>query len=77
MLGLVLGPGEVLGVGLVVLGVSVPMPPALEPEVESPLEGESLGMPDDDPPDVDAPSEVPDEDVPDEDVPLEPPGALS
>lgn len=31
MLGLVLGPGIVLGVGLVVLGVSVPMPPALPP----------------------------------------------
>lgn len=45
MLGLVLGPGEVLGVGLVVLGVSVPMPPALEPEVESPLvPEESDGM---------------------------------
>ncbi len=37
MLGLVLGPGEVLGVGLVVLGVSVPMPPADEPEDELPL----------------------------------------
>lgn len=36
VLGLVLGPGEVLGVGLVVLGVSVPMPPA----------DESEGMPD-------------------------------
>lgn len=31
MLGLVVGPGEVLGVGLVVLGMSVPMPPAGEP----------------------------------------------
>ena len=28
VLGLVPGPGDVLGVGLVVLGVSVPMPPA-------------------------------------------------
>lgn len=47
MLGLVLGPGEVLGVGLVVLGVSVPMPPAEESVDESPdvpLE-ESEGMP--------------------------------
>ncbi len=43
MLGLVLGPGEVLGVGLVVLGVSVPMPPADEPEEE---------VPDEEPPDV-------------------------
>lgn len=45
MLGLVLGPGEVLGVGLVVLGVSVPMPPADEPEDEPPLvPEESDGM---------------------------------
>lgn len=44
MLGLVLGPGEVLGVGLVVLGVSVPMPPADEsPDIPS---DESEGMPD-------------------------------
>ncbi len=42
MLGLVLGPGVVLGVGLVVLGVSVPMPPALPPEVPAP------DVPDDD-----------------------------
>lgn len=42
VLGLVLGPGEVLGVGLVVLGVSVPMPPADEP-LDVPLD-ESEGM---------------------------------
>ncbi len=54
MLGLVLGPGEVLGVGLVVLGVSVPMPPADDPEDEVPedeVPDESEGMPE----------EVPDE----------------
>ena len=52
VLGLVLGPGAVLGVGLVVLGVSVPMPPAGEPEDvpdEAPLD-ESEGMPDELPP---------------------------
>ena len=38
MLGLVVGPGVVLGVGLVVLGVSVPMPPALPPSDEAPLD---------------------------------------
>lgn len=46
MLGLVVGPGVVLGVGLVVLGVSVPVPP----------------MPDDDPPadpPMDPPVELP------------------
>jgi len=36
VLGLVLGPGVVLGVGLVVLGVSVPIPPALPPDVPPP-----------------------------------------
>lgn len=37
------------GVGLVVLGVSVPVPPALEPELDAPPEvpdEESEGMPD-------------------------------
>ncbi len=60
VLGLVLGPGEVLGVGLVVLGVSVPMPPADEPE--------------DDPPDMsfDPPVDVPDE-LPDDVPPDVPP----
>jgi hypothetical protein len=60
VLGLVLGPGEVLGVGLVVLGVSVPMPPAAEsPEVSPDMpeelsEGMSDGMSDDElPPEVD------------------------
>ncbi len=43
VLGLVLGPGVVLGVGLVVLGVSVPMPPALPPCDVPPSD-----MPDDD-----------------------------
>ena len=42
VLGLVPGPGVVLGVGLVVLGVSVPMPPALPPDDDSPPD-----MPDD------------------------------
>jgi len=65
VLGLVLGPGCVLGVGLVVLGVSVPMPPALEPELDAPPEV-SPGMPDDELPEVDAPPEVPDEDAPPE-----------
>ena len=36
VLGLVDGPGLVLGVGLVVLGVSVPVPPMLEPLLEAP-----------------------------------------
>lgn len=55
VLGLVLGPGEVLGVGLVVLGVSVPMPPAassdmpvLEPEVSDGIPE----LPEPDPPEV-------------------------
>ncbi len=43
VLGLVLGPGIVPGVGLVVLGVSVPMPPAAPPCAEPPPD-----MPDDD-----------------------------
>ncbi len=60
VLGLVVGPGCVLGVGLVVLGVSVPMPPALEPEVDAPPE-DSPGMPEDELPDVDAPPDVPEE----------------
>lgn len=71
VLGLVVGPGCVLGVGLVVLGVSVPMPPALEPDVDAPPDV-SPGMPDDELPEVDAPPEVPDEEsegMPD-DVPL-------
>ena len=38
MLGLVDGPGLVLGVGLVVLGVSVPVPPMLEPLLDVPPE---------------------------------------
>ncbi len=62
MLGLVPGPGDVLGVGLVVLGVSVPMPPA-PPELD----------PVDDEPDVD-PEPIPDELPPDsagmDEVPL-------
>ena len=62
MLGLVLGPGWVLGVGLVVLGVSVPMPPALLPELDAPPEVS------DDVPDEDVPPEVP-EDVPDDEAP--------
>ena len=67
MLGLVPGPGDVLGVGLVVLGVSVPIPPA-PPELD----------PADDEPDVD-PEPIPDELPPDsagmDEVPLleEPP----
>ncbi len=36
VLGLVDGPGFVLGVGLVVLGVSVPVPPMLEPLLDAP-----------------------------------------
>jgi hypothetical protein len=53
VLGLVVGPGCVLGVGLVVLGVSVPMPPAFEPELDAPPEvpdEESEGMPEEVPP---------------------------
>lgn len=44
MLGLVVGPGVVLGVGLVVLGVSVPVPPMLEPLLDAPpgLPGERM-----------------------------------
>lgn len=57
MLGLVVGPGCVPGVGLVVLGVSVPVPPALEPEVDAPPDV-SPGMPDDELPDDEAPPEV-------------------
>ena len=38
MLGLVDGPGLVLGVGLVVAGVSVPVPPMLEPLLDAPPE---------------------------------------
>ena len=77
MLGLVVGPGCVPGVGLVVLGVSVPVPPALEPEVDAPPD-ESLGIPDDELPEVDAPPEVPDGGVPEDDVPDEdaPPDVL-
>jgi hypothetical protein len=51
VLGLVVGPGCVPGVGLVVLGVSVPMPPALEPEVDAPPDM-SDELPDDDAPPV-------------------------
>ncbi len=62
VLGLVPGPGDVLGVGLVVLGVSVPMPPAA-PEL----------VPDDEDPDVD-PGLIPEELPPDsagmEELPL-------
>lgn len=72
MLGLVVGPGCVPGVGLVVLGVSVPVPPALEPDVDAPPE-DSPGMPDDELPEVDAPPDVPEDDVPDDDVPPEVP----
>lgn len=48
MLGLVVGPGVVLGVGLVVLGVSVPVPPILDPEdvpEDEPLEEPPLALP--------------------------------
>ncbi len=38
VLGLVDGPGLELGVGLVVLGVSVPVPPMLEPLLDAPPE---------------------------------------
>ena len=44
MLGLVLGPGDVLGVGLVVLGVSVPMPPAAPELMPEELPPDSAGM---------------------------------
>jgi hypothetical protein len=65
VLGLVAGPGAVLGVGLVVLGVSVPMPPAGEPEDAPPEE-----VPDEAPPGapVDEPEGISDE-LPPEDVP--------
>ncbi len=78
MLGLVVGPGEVLGVGLVVVGVSVPMPPAAEPPDVSPVVPEEVpdeelspevpldesdGMPDDVPDELSV--ELPDE-VPEE-----------
>ncbi len=56
MLGLVPGPGWVLGVGLVVLGVSVPMPPAFEPGLAAPPD-DSPGMPEDELPDDEAPPE--------------------
>lgn len=72
VLGLVVGPGCVLGVGLVVLGVSVPMPPALDPEVDAPPDV-SPGMPDDELPEVDAPPEVSEDEVPDVDAPPEVP----
>lgn len=76
MLGLVAGPGAVLGVGLVVLGVSVPMPPAGEPE-DAPPEEVPDEVPDDEAPDdeappgapVDEPEGIPDELLP-EDVPF-------
>ncbi len=38
MLGLVAGPEFVIGVGLVVVGVSVPVPPMLEPLLDAPPE---------------------------------------
>ncbi len=78
MLGLVPGPGMVLGVGLVVLGVSVPMPPAapeLDPDDEDP-EPDSGLMPDELPPDSEGmgdaplPDEPPVEDPPDMPEPL-------
>lgn len=62
MLGLVPGPGDVLGVGLVVLGVSVPMPPAA-PEL----------LPDDEDPEVDpglTPEELPPDSAGMEELPL-------
>lgn len=62
MLGLVDGPGLELGVGLVVLGVSVPVPPMLEPLFDAPPE--VLGEP--------MLPEVPD--VPDEPGAAAPPG---
>ena len=45
MLGLVVGPGELFGVGLVVAGVSVPVPPMLElplPMEEPPCDSDDL-----------------------------------
>jgi hypothetical protein len=74
VLGLVLGPGAVLGVGLVVLGVSVPMPPAalppeLEPEDELPMPDELL------PPLSEGMVALPPERVPD--LPLDPLAPLS
>lgn len=45
MLGLVVGPGVVLGVGLVVAGVSVPVPPLLEPPLDSVPEPEEPELP--------------------------------
>ena len=74
MLGLVVGPGELFGVGLVVLGVSVPVPPMLEPPVpieEPPCDSDdwpdvpldlSLDVPPDVPPEV--PPELPLPDMP-------------
>ena len=50
MLGLVVGPGEELGVGLVVLGVSVPLPPMPLLPMDDPL-CDSAGL-------LDAPLEV-------------------
>lgn len=76
MLGLVVGPGVVLGVGLVVLGVSVPVPPAA-PELipEEPLL-DSEGMVDEpelELPPVDEPLPEPDgipEELPEPELPL-------
>lgn len=48
MLGLVVGPGVISGVGLVVLGASVPMPPALLPSDEPPSDVPLPDMPDED-----------------------------
>ncbi len=50
VLGLVVGPGFELGVGLVVLGVSVPVPPMLPPDEDPELDpGLMLLSPDDEP----------------------------
>ncbi len=50
VLGLVVGPGVELGVGLVVLGVSVPVPPMLPPDEDPELDpGLMLLSPDDEP----------------------------
>lgn len=75
--GLVVGLGCVGGGGLVVPGVSVPGPPALDPEVEAPPdvpEGASEGMPDEVLP-VLLPEGVVDE-APPLDVSLDPPPEL-
>ncbi len=70
MLGLVDGPGLVLGVGLVVLGVSVPVPPMLAPPSELLLDappevlpGIPLEVPLEVPPDM--PPEAPLDSLPD------------